>query len=952
MLSKPREIGKKLWSILYMNKRKKIIYAFSVIGPGYYLYKTGCNKNEFETIRNNNDIEKLKNLNINNICSYVPLLILNIYDNYIYKNKILKKIYFKYKKRSNKKNYNDIKNILDQSDTTINYDFIYNEKSIFNKLYIYELVLEKSIKYAILSPKLSIHILKELSSYFVNLNPKLYNEKDFSIHTKIEKNKRQKIIRSIFNCFPKYRHSENSTIYYSGDANSKNIKKNEKKFREPYEDIIKNGNVYEKYDIHKFEKAYQIDPNMNNGYDVVTLNLLYLINKIYDNANRVCLNTNTNIYINFYVINILKYICYKHYRNMLKNHAHLEDLINGNKKKTAYDYIYAFFFKNNNTKYSEIKDSDKSLFCFDSENYLNNLKDQINNESTHFANNESCYMNEHGLNEKGEKKEATSNNFEKIVLENPEHASEIKIMNDLYLVLYLRLLFESSIKILSIKKNISILEKKQKFDKDHQIIYMNPADSINNLKTNFLKRFRKNENKKAQTIFLRPYSEFGMWGLAKADRKNKEISNYQENIKNAEKKSITNKDNVNPFLYYLLQCKNVLSLDTKTDNIKNNTYANVSIDEQNNKITKKKISFIPSFFFFSSTPPSYTNCFISSESNGKDNENSSGFYLSPFLKNTKIIRFFSDTLTKVEMQKKKMKTYLEIKIFKVKRNINYYIFNLDQVLINKYYNLIHKRNINKINTHLNRSKEKDVDINKFNDMYTSMIKNLHNIFSFVYLIDEHPGVYKIVSLYSTNVFYEYNYLNENQNMFYTNCINKYLYYFNNNLLYKFCFTNNSVGHDNKKSEKKNRKKKEKKKEKKRGKNYEQAFFYCKNDINLLLFLYSQRIKSCFYIFSYIFNKYNLKTNYHLNYIYYKLNYLILFPTKNYLLFFILNFPYLAYNNLFTCFSFLYFLCTYSYLFLFLVYQSYTFSNLHYFRILSDQGIYIYLHTLYNNFRNI
>ncbi|CAD2086200.1 conserved Plasmodium protein, unknown function [Plasmodium vinckei brucechwatti] len=856
MLSKPREISKKLWSILYMNKRKKIIYGFSVIATGYYLYKTGCNKNEFETIRNNNDIEKLKSLNINNICSYVPLLILNIYDNYIYKNKILKKIYFKYKKRLNKKNYNDIKNILDQSDTKINYDFIYNEKSIFNKLYIYELILEKSIKYAILSPQLSIHILKELSSYFVNLNTQLYNEKDFSIHTKIRKNKRQKIINSIFNWFPKYRHAENSTIYYPDDLNSKNIKKNGKKFREKYDDIIKNGNVYEKYDIHKYEEAYQMNPNMNNGHDIVTLNLLYLINKIYDNVNRVCLNTNTNIYIHFYVINILKYICYKHYRNLLKNHAHLEDLINENKKKTAYDYIYTFFFKNNNTKGNDIKNNDQSLFGFDSE---------------------SCYMNEQGLTGKGEKKEATSNSFEKSVLENPEHASGIKIMNDLYLVLYLRLLFESSIKILSIKKNISILEKKQKFDKDHQIIYMNPADSIDNLKTNFLKRFRKNENKKAQNIFLRPYSEFGIWGLAKPNRKNKEISNYQENIKNVEKKSIANKDSVNPFLYYLLQCKNILSLDTKADNIKNNVYANVSIDEQNNKITKKKLSFISSFF--SSTPPSYTNCFTSSESNGKDNEKSSAFYLSPFLKNTKIIRFFSETLTKVEMQKKKIKTYLEIKIFKVKRNINYYIFNVDQVLINKYYNLIHKRNINKINTHLNKSKDMDVDINKFNDVYTSMIKNLHNIFSFVYLIDEHPGVYKIVSLYSTNVFYEYNYLNENQNIFYTNCIKRYLYYFNNNLLYKFCFTNNSVTHDNKKLEKKNGKKKEKKKEKKKGKNFEQAFFYCKNDINLLLFLYTQRIKRCFYIFSYIYNKYNLKTNYHLNYIYYNLSILHFFKSS-------------------------------------------------------------------------
>ncbi|EAA17747.1 hypothetical protein, partial [Plasmodium yoelii yoelii] len=270
-----------------MNKKKKIIYAFSIIGSGYYLYKTGCNNNEFESVRNNSDIEKLKNLNINNICSYVPLLILNIYDNYIYKNKILKKIYFKYKKKLNKKNYNDIKNILDQNDTRINYDFIYNEKSIFNKLYIYELVLEKSIKYAILSPQLSIYILKELSSYFVNLNTKLYNEKDFSIHTKIGKNKRQKIIRSIFNWFSNYRHADNNTmIYYSGEINSKNIKKNKKKFRETYEDIIKTGNLYEKYDIHKFEETYQMDEIINNEHDIVTLNFLYLINKIYDNVNR------------------------------------------------------------------------------------------------------------------------------------------------------------------------------------------------------------------------------------------------------------------------------------------------------------------------------------------------------------------------------------------------------------------------------------------------------------------------------------------------------------------------------------------------------------------------------------------------------------------------------------------------------------------------------------------
>ncbi|CRG99792.1 conserved Plasmodium protein, unknown function [Plasmodium relictum] len=922
---------------MFLQKKKKIYYFLVTLAPVYIYYKRN-KKNEFETIKNNNDIEKIKTLNINNIFSYFPLFILNIYDNYIYNNKTLKRIYFTYK-NSNRKYYH-IKNVIEENEAKIKYDFVYNEKNLYNKLYFYELVLEKSIKYAILSPQLSIYILKQLSEYCVNLNTSLYNEKEFKKKKNHNDKKEWSFIRSIKNI--KINHYDERN---NNQKKNKNIQMKDKELSKKY-------NIYEKYDIHKFIEVDLEEKDRRNNSDQISLNLLYLLNQVYDNANRICLNTNTNIYINFYMINILKYICYKNYRNLLLNDLKFDELSRICRKRNFLDYINYYlnfffsdksdkikkesankslFYHNPNVKLESIynfsNDIDKGNIIKNNVDYdeeekkknnekldfnnsvinTNNLKDELERKTkkqiffSEFFNNKNKRnkkknqeneindnVNEKtddskmiDINKKNEKyindSSVNINNIlvekKKKLLEDKNFINDVKILNDLYIVLYLRLLFECSIKLLSIKKNLYLLDKKEKFEKENKIIYMNTSDVINDLKVNFLKRFRKKEKEN----FIFSYNK---------------LNEFSENKKFKRKDIIISFNN----------------LINKIDNLKKKN-GNDLRKEDDLEMKNKDFILINS-----------KKDILQNESSSNKINNSFSLYMNKLMGN-ELYSIFSDSKKKLLKYIYDMNTYIDMKIYKIKRNINYYVFNFDEVLINKYYNLIHKNNVNKINTHLNKSRERSIDLKKFNDIYFSMITNLNNIFAYVYLIDEKKCANKILNIYNTNIFYKYNYLNENQNIFYRNDVKKYLDYFNN--LLNFTDENNNF--------------------KKIG------FFYCKNDINLLLFLYSQRIKNCFYIFKYIYNKYNFKKNYYFNFLFYKLNFLIL-SKRAYFNFF--DFTYFAYNNLFNCFSFFYFLFSYSYLLFFLVYQMKTFSSINYFNIFTQYCTYMYFYKLYNNIKNI
>ncbi|CRG95362.1 conserved Plasmodium protein, unknown function [Plasmodium gallinaceum] len=915
---------------MFIQKRRKKLYCFLVTLAPVYIYHKRNKKNEFETIRNNNDIEKIKSLNINNIFSYFPLFILNIYDNYIYNNKTLKKIYYMHK-TSNRKYYY-IKNAIEESEAKIKYDFIYNEKNLFNKLYFYELVLEKSIKYAILSPQLSIHILKQLSEYFVNLNTNLYNEKEFKKNKNHNEKNEWNFMRRIKNIkINHYNEIDNN------QRKDKNIHGKDKESSKKY-------NIYEKYDIHKGIELNMEEKDRKNDNDQISLNLLYLLNLVYDNANRVCLNTNTNIYINFYMINILKYVCYKNYKNLLLNDIKFDELSRVSSKRNFFDHInyyLNFFFNNKNSKINK-EDTNKSLsyhnsnidsesiYTFSNNNkrnsVINNIEcndekkkdneelnknnfintDNIKNELELKQKKKKKYFfelfynnNENKENEeKNKKSEINYSTNEKVddnrvvninernrgymndsvnknniliekkkkLLEDKNFINEVKVLNDLYIILYLRLLFECSVKLLSIKKNLYLLDKKEKFEKENKIIYMNTSDVINDLKVNFLKRLRKKEKEN----FIFSYNK---------------LNEFNDN-KKLKKKDI------------IISFNNLIN---KIDNLKKNEN-NLEIKGEN-------------FILFNSNKGTLQNEISNSRINS-----SFSFYKNKLMEN-KLYSFFLDIKKNFLKYIYDMNNYVDMKIYKMKRNINYYVFNFDEVLINKYYNLIHKNNVNKINTHLSKSKEKTIDLKKLKHIYFSMITNLNSIFAYVYMTDEKKCANKILSIYNTNIFYEYNYLNENQNIFYKNSVKKYLDYFNNLL------NLNDKNHNFKKI----------------------VFFYCKNDINLLLFLYSQRIKNCFYIFKYIYNKYNFKKNYYFNFLFYKLNFLIL-SKRAYFNFF--DFTYFAYNNLFNCFSFFYFLFSYYYLLFFLVYQVKTFSSINYFKIFVQHFTYMYFYKLYNNIKNI
>ncbi|SBT34464.1 conserved Plasmodium protein, unknown function [Plasmodium ovale wallikeri] len=775
MLPQRKKIEKRMYKMFCHKKRKRLLYALAAGSPAYYLYRKRSKRNEFETVRNNNDIDKLKTLNINNVCSYFPLLLLHIYDNYVYKNKLLRIFYFKYKKRYSEKGHPSIKRILEQNENFVNnvgthgrisnygdahgrisnygdahgrvtnYDFISNERNLFNKLYVYELVLDKSIKYAILSPQLSIHILKELSSYFVNINTKLFNEREFSIYKK-GKGKGSwiptlKLLGSYSGWNLEGRSKNND---YNGWKYSR-MRKNT--LQKDTALVNKRGNIYEKYDIHKFEEAYIREKKCNSEHDQVTLNFLYLLNQAYDNRNKKENKEHDAIRSLFYFYQDLTVNKGEKNKND-SNYVYSTDTnkgtsfpgetrvntIGGNRTKGKegrlclntikgkLPRLWRVSTKNAAVKKEEAdtKDSTESVRSYDVTNANANVSTELvrsydvtkanANVSTELVRsydvtkanaNVSTELVRSYNTEKADAqlpKSATTNlQFgREALLECHDCLGEVKMLNDLYLLLYLRLLLECSIKMLSIKKNISLLEKRQSFEKENKIIYLNTADAINNLK------FGKSVNR--------------------------EKRNSSEGSQIGKKLCVNSKDTLSPF---------------------------------------------------------------SSSLNGKKNYDSDihyrgNYWQSKWGDGQWVKKILSGVEETVGEYIEHVSNYIDVKLFKIKRNINYYIFNIDEVLVNKYYNIIHARNVGKINTHLNKSKKRDIDINKFHDLYTSMITNLSNIFSFVYLIDEQNGAYKILNLYNNRIFYEYNYLNEGQNIFYKNAVRQYLRCFTNKLLIRFC----------------------------------------------------------------------------------------------------------------------------------------------------------------------
>ncbi|SBS84782.1 conserved Plasmodium protein, unknown function [Plasmodium malariae] len=939
MLELKRKIGRGLYYNMVIPKNwKKIVFMLVVVPPTYYAYNKRNSKNEFETIRNNDDIEKIKIMNINNMFSYIPLLMLTIYDKYIYKNKIMKKIYFKYRTtKCSQDSCNVIINMLRGSETNLKYDFISNEKNLFNKLYVYEMILEKSIKFAILSPQLSVYILQHLSEYLVNMNTKLFNERDFTPqHKQREKTNKRMLFLYLFRLvrgIPGERSSHKGASSHRKDKNSTHN-------REMH--IYNTDNIYERYSIHKFQQMnrkkvrgekVRNGGDRNNEEDQVSLNFLYLLNQAYDNVNRVCLNTNTNIYVNFYMINILKYICYRNYRNVLTNDIHFEELCRRNSKKSLIEHIYFYFFNRKNEYKKDREDlNEKILFyhnpyvttipieynnisngidysgssnerrvtCSNSEKgsgtsteveiinssffkwnpftslnmkrkvQIDSMPEEANMNKSSVSKSFPCdeeameeeAMEEEAMEEEAMEEEAMEEeevnvveNMQKKLLKDRKRIYEIKLMNDLYLVLFLRLLFECSVKMLSIKKNLYLLEKKKQFDRENRIIYMNTADAINNLKGNYLKRMRMTEGKRRHSLFFRPYgrskwgciSDISVSGGGRSSSGGGRSSSGGGRSSSGGGRSssgggssdsgtacLTAKDAF-VFLKYVKKGNGTCEMMKCSAN---GSDAYSALFYPNEEDFKKGIE----------TRGTIGRPYMSVSSEGKIK-----FLLSSYVhkllrkKNEWINMFISEWKRILDKHIQKVHSYVDDKVHKIKKKINYLIFNMDEALINVYHNIIHEKNINKIKIHLNNCKEKDIDLKKFEDIYSSMVTNLNNILSFVYACDHQKGAYKILNLYQNNIFYEYNYLNEYQNSFYKNHVKKYLCYFEDNFL--FHLYGSGVGNNvedtpgittalaatpdgnvlpgfstNDRSS---------------YKNIEHVFHYCKNDIHLLLFLYCQ-----------------------------------------------------------------------------------------------------------------
>ncbi|CDO62563.1 conserved Plasmodium protein, unknown function [Plasmodium reichenowi] len=1045
-------------------KRNNVFYLLVSVPSmfAYFLKRHKDNENNYETLINNNDIEKIKKIRIHNKCSYIPLLFLNIYDSYIYKNKILRWLYFKYRKRrKDKEEYYYITNVVSKKRREpIKYNFISDEQNLFNKFYIYEIVLEYSLKYGILSPHLSLYILKNISEHCVNIYPSLYyynkldnnhnlvNEKKLKYFTQINNEHNQQEATN-----PTHHHHHNNNNKKQLGINIHSCKNTNISSYSTNNNIEKeNINIYDKYNIHNFYTEKYISYKDKNCQHI-TLNMIYLLNQAYDNICRICLNTNTNIYINFYMINILKYICYKNMEIILLNYNHIEDI----KKKTnqknntntsLFKYIYSFFFfffkKEENHIYDFFehqmmnhfhkKENDK-FYKYSNENTHNNIYNYISDN--YFYDHRNSYSNRYSF--KNLKKQHTHDNtknknmekqkypmnksdhekknnntcdsiniqkdqkkdiLKKIYFLKANKLDDIQILNELYVMIYMRLLFECSLKLISIKKNIPLLEKKMQFDKDNKIIYLNSADYMNNLRRNILKRFSKNEEREKKNSFasfllskniIYFEDEIGrsrngnIYNNVYVKEKNKTTTNNNNNNNNNESNICNNNSYICNNNSYI--CNNKMLDEFYEDNKINdyNTrkkekrksiyelakiYSNNIFDYLKGKKEKHKnedntINFcyikkrFPWIFYLKNIIINKDTSFIEHNNIVNDDVKNNNimfkkkynlfessiisyFYIKDIYEYNYELRLYYmyNNIRKIFCTYfLKMNEYINRKLYKMKRAFNYYIYNFDQFIINNYYHIIHKKNIHKIHIHLKECGDKEIDIVKFKDLYYSMINNINNIFSYIHKVDHKECVYRIFKAYNKILLYEYNYLNEKENIYYKNKIKKYLTYLNNNIsndLYPYNKSYNKINNQNKHKNKKN---------------FSHIFYALKNDINLLLFLYTQRIQNCCDIFSYIYKKYNFNQNPFLNYLYYELHFIV-YPEKkkkkkNFFFSFISSSTY-NYDTIVNSFTFSYFFFSLSYLLFILFYHPDMYASYLFFKTLTYSGLPTYYYSLYNN----
>lgn len=278
------------------------------------------------------------------------------------------------------------------------------------------------------------------------------------------------------------------------------------------------------------------------------------------------------------------------------------------------------------------------------------------------------------------------------------------------------------------------------------------------------------------------------------------------------------------------------------------------------------------------------------------------------------------------------------KIFKLKKLINYYVINLDEAIKNKYYKKVHEKNVKRIRDHLRENTQKEIDMGRFHDIYSNMVTNLNGILSFASAVDARNQAHRILSLYNTCVFYQYNYLNEYDSLFFKNGVGRYL---------------RRLGESSSSSQRGEHHSGEYpswEQSSPSGEHSSSPSFYYTNDIHLLLLLYTHRIQKCLNTFTYIYNKNHFSKYCSLCCVFHKLNFIIL--SKRCASHWVINVAYLAYDNWFSCFSLLYFFCVYSYVAFFLMYQYNTFSCVRYFGIFSDPGLSLYFVKLYTNMRSL
>ncbi|SCO70383.1 conserved Plasmodium protein, unknown function [Plasmodium vivax] len=910
---------------------KLLCCALGALAPAYWLHHRRASTSQRGHNGFSGDLESVKKLKMNSPLCHIPLIILSIYDGYFYESKVLRRIHNIFRERSSGKAvapFPPLSTTRSTSRSTSasapphppllpphggnttreegrdgpNYHFLmHSEKSLFNKMYFYELVLDKSIKYAVISPQLSFYILRQLSQHVVNLNTRLYHEEEFSLHREkrggdrsLSRNRGSGVANWVRR-LPwggERSNSRHGDIGSGSDAGGEDPHVRKKPRRGEAK-----GNLYERYGIHKYEWTYSQprggDTTPSPQQDQVSINLLYLLNKAYDDVNRICIDTDANIFVSLYTINILKFICYKSYRHVLVNSSLVGELERGNrtggngKWSSLVDYVCAFFAGSRAAQEGRIplSDADRYLFCGEADGggerghsasgLTGGLPSGLTSGSpiappppagAHKRDGQRDEAQQNGdghsdqsvmgqgkanqtvgaatsRNVATPRSAATSNTHggephqREDTQERPPHNyvqcqgevnEQMKILNDLYLILYLRLLLECCIKLVSIKKNLLVLEERVKFEKGNKIFYLSTSDAIESLKVHFLKRFRRGEEKRGLRIFFRPYGSAR--GCAPPG-----------------------------------------------------------------KPAAKRLKTLPIWYSTDAQPTAEPP---------------------------------SSPTWKIALRGhlKRAKTYMNRKLFHLKKNINYYVVNVDEAITNKYYKRVYKKNLKRVKEHLRENTQKEIDLGRYHEMYYNIVANLSGILSFASAVDERNEVHRILSLYSTGGFYQYNYLNEHDSLFFKNGVSRYL---------------RRLGDEWSTSS-------ERREGPTRGES--SPSFYYTNDIYLLLLLYTQRIKKCLNVFSYIYSKNHFSRYCSLCCIFRKLNFVLLSTRSS--SHWVANAAFLLYHNWFACFSFFYFFCAHSYVAFFLLYQLSTFPSVRYFGILADPGLSLYFVRLYCNARAV